>query len=155
MHNDIIKKLNMLRAIAPDRGAAERFKREILAERRGFSMRVYWSELPAWRRGLAYALAALLLIMIPALSVNRGPSLSSLKDADKLSAEASSLPISIELREVSYQENRSDLIGEAITEIEDTDVRHLKTSIIESEMSGNGAHSNEKEIDRLLEEITK
>lgn len=155
MNPEIAKKLHMLRAISPDRGAMERGKREILAiPNGGFSVRVFWREQPAWRRTLAYAFAVALLLIIPALSVNRGPSLSSLKDADKLSAEAASLPISIELREVRYQENRNELIGEAITEIEDTNVRHLKTNIIESELESASPSSNEDEIERLLEQIT-
>ena len=53
-----------------------------------------------------------------------------------------------------YQENRSELIGEAITEIEDTNVRHLKTNIIESELESAAPSSNEDEIERLLEQIT-
>ncbi len=154
MNPKIAKKLHMLRAISPDRGAMERGKREILAEAQGFSVRVSWLRQPVWARSLAYALAIIVLAMIPMLSVNRGPSLSSLKDANKLSAEAASLPISIELMEVRYQENRSELIGEAITEIEDTNVRHLKTNIIESELESAAPSSNEDEIERLLEQIT-
>lgn len=145
----------MLRSIAPENGVMERIKREILAERRGFSMRVLWQKQPSWAHGFVYALAILSLVLIPALSVNRGPSLSSLKDAGKLSAEAASLPISIELREVSYQENRSEIIGDAITEIKDTNVRHLKNGIIESEMDASAKPSNsEEEINRLLDEVT-
>lgn len=154
MNSNTIKKLHMLRMITPEKGVKERVKREIFSEPRGFSVRVYWRTQPVWRRALAYAFAVTLLIVVPALSVNRGPSLSSLKDAEKLSAEASALPISIELEEVRYRENRSELIGEAITEIEDTSVRHLKTNLIESEMESIVPLSNEKEINRLLDEIT-
>lgn len=155
MHDDIIKKLNMLRMITPSKETMERVKHRILAEPRELSFRVMWSTRPVWARGLAYAFALIAIIVIPALSITRTPSLSSLKDSDKLYAEAASLPISIELEEVRYQSDRSEIIGMGLTEIQDSNVRHLKSGIIESEIEDITPISNsEDEIQRLLEEVT-
>ena len=155
MNSEIIKKLHMLRAIAPSSELKERVKNQIFAEPRGFSVRVFWGNQPVWARTGAYAFVLLLLVLLPALAFNRKPYLSSLRDAGKLSAEAASLPISIELEEVRYQENRNEIIGAAITEIKDTNVRHLKGALIESEIDEivPASNSNE-EIDRLLEQVT-
>ncbi len=155
MNSHIIKKLFMLRAIAPDREATERIKRLILEEGQGFSVRVLWTRQPVWVRGLAYAAIILILVMIPVFSVNRAPSLSSLKDSEKLAAEAAGLPISIELQEINYQLDRNEVIGAAITEIRDTDVRHLKNDIIESEIKDlSPSPDSREEINKLLEQVT-
>ena len=145
----------MLRMIAPSRETMERVKHRIFAEPRERSFRVMWSSRPVWARGLAYSLALVAIIVVPALSMTRTPSLSSLKDADKLYAEAASLPISIELEEVRYQTDRTEIIGMGLSEIQDSNVRHLKTGIIESEIEDiTPSSDSEEEIQRLLDEVT-
>jgi hypothetical protein len=151
----IKRKLKMLASIAPDRGFEARTRFAIVstpARRSVFSLPSFQ---PTWIRGLGLGVAGLLIAAVPLLASYRSPSLSSLKDADKLSKEAAELPISIELEEVNYRNNTNEVITAAITEIRDTNVSHLKEGPIQSEIDDiQKAGTANDEIDRLLENVT-
>jgi len=56
---------------------------------------------------------------------------------------------------VRYQTDRTEIIGMGLSEIQDSNVRHLKTGIIESEIEDiTPSSDSEEEIQRLLDEVT-
>lgn len=151
------KKLAILRYITPDRAFMARSKELILSEKQAFSLQFFFKNIGAPRLVTLGACGVILLVVFfPNLGIHGSPSLTSLKDAEKLSKEAETLPISIELQEVSYRNGKNEIITAAITEIRDTNVRHLKEEIIESETPTQESPSAERnqEIDELLESVT-
>jgi hypothetical protein len=151
------KKLAILRYITPDRAFMARSKEIILSEKQAFSLQFFFKSIGTPRLVTLGACVALLLIVaFPNFGIHNSPSLTSLKDADTLSKEAEMLPISIELQEVSYRNGKNEIITAAITEIRDTNVRHLKEEIIESETPTQESPSADRnqEINKLLESVT-
>lgn len=152
----IIKKIELLKFIRPEAGFAARTRAEILSTPRPFSLSFLFRTSPVWAKASMAGVAALLVILVPVFFSGTNPSLSSLENADELSAEAAGLPISIELQKVDYQNENSEVITAAISEIRDTNVRHLKAGVIESEIETipeTQTENKSEEIDRLLENV--
>lgn len=151
----IKKKLAMLRHIYPDPGFMMNTKKDILLHSQVFSVSTLLKRSPIWLRTTsAVALLIMAIISIPFLN-KKQPSLSTLGNAEKLSAEAAELPISIELQELSYQNSNNEVITAAISEIKDTNSRHLNNKVIESEIENIKPQENrEDEINILLDRVT-
>ena len=155
MEDKIIKQLYKLRALLPEKGVAERIKYKILDENQAFSFRFFLKSQPIWAKFAMYSVATIIIVSAPLLLSNRAPKLSSLKDAEKLSREVEMLPMSIELKEIEYQNYKNETISAAIAEIKNTNIRHLKKDVIQSEINDfEKETSTEEEINRLLESVT-
>lgn len=153
----IIKKIELLKFIRPEAGFVARTRAEILSATQPFSLSRLFRTSPVWAKASLAGVAALLVVLVPVFFSGTNPSLSSLENADELSAEAAGLPISIELQKVDYQNKNSEVITAAISEIRDNNVRHLNAGIIESEIETipeTKSENKSEEIDRLLESVT-
>lgn len=153
----IKRKLALLRYITPNQASMARLKNLILSEKQAFSFQLFFRSIGTPRLvTLGASVAILLIALFPNINFHASPSLSSLKDVEKLSEEVAMLPISIELQEVSYRNGKNEIITAAITEIRDTNVRHLKEGILELETPIQEYPFTERnqQIDELLKSVT-
>jgi len=82
------------------------------------------------------------------------PALSSLEDTQALTQELDNLNINIQLQDISYQTSANQTVAAAITEITDTQTKHLNTDTLQSEQqSAEPSENMNPEIDKLLNTI--
>ncbi len=151
-NEEIIKKLNKFKDIAPDPSFVKTSRTLILAHKP--HKRSGWSSLPFW--GLAGALA--ILILIASISffglASPRPVLSSSFNPHDLEEEFKRLTINIQLEELKYRTKANQTIASALNEIKDTNVRHLNSFLLESEEESiTIEESTNPEIDVLLEKV--
>lgn len=152
MYQEIIIQLKKLRNVAPDAAFHARSKSVILALHEKQKPRIAWLPALAW----AGALAAVLLVATVFFPAPNPSSLSiSLLNTQRISEEFDNLTISIQLKEIRYNQNADQTIASAINEIGETRAGHLNGALIESEFQAIQQGTGEKNgnIDRLLREV--
>lgn len=153
--NHLQKKIELLKHIRPDHAFVARTRMQILAEKPRIAFFVLFRAKPLWMRATSIGIAAAALLFGTALFLPSTPQLSSLKNTEALAKEAETLPSGIELQAVNYQNDKNEVIKTAFAEINDTNTRHLKENVIESEMNTiQKTEEKNKEIDKLLESVT-
>jgi len=154
MDKKILKDLQILRNIEPDKGFAENTKRIVLAmsPRKTLAPKSFF--------GLVFAggLAMILLAIVGLGSIffaGSEPALSNSFDSDILRGELDNLAIDLQLDEIAYQQDINNTIASALAEIGDSRTNHLNLSILESEkdlIEENGEEEN-SQIEDLLNEL--
>jgi hypothetical protein len=75
-------------------------------------------------------------------------------DGERIKEEFNNLTINIQLKEISYQQSINQTIAAALTEIGDTQTKHLNPSILESEQNSAELEKlTNPEIDDLLNRL--
>ncbi len=157
MKDHLTTQLKKLSTIEPDPRFAARARKAVLASRPGYAgIRVSFSfsAFPMWAWSGA-ALTTLLvgtIVLIP-LALPR-PTLSASFNAESLSSEYENLPINIQLKEIRYEQTVNQAITSAITEATDTNMKHLNTSLIQSEEKDAAlAATEDVKINALLDSV--
>lgn len=137
--DNLQRQLKLLRAIEPDRDFALRAKMEILRtapnETRGISLPSFIRTLrtPAFAWS-GFALTAVLIVVVVGTPILfPKPTMSASLSADTLLEEYNSLPINIQLKEISYDQTVNQTVSSAISEVSDTKTKHLNSELINSE----------------------
>lgn len=159
MQYDPITQLKQLKNIEPDANFAEKGRLFLLSQKPSFSILYLFS----FRKSLILTgsfvgLTVVLLLLSPILfTTTQNPALSSLDNSTKLNQELNNLSINIELREISYKKGANQTITAAITEISNTQTKHLNPSVLNSESEMLDPLKNTKDssdnIDKLLERV--
>lgn len=152
--DNLEQKIKKLKYIIPDKEFKTRTKIMILNESQNFSFVSFLNHTSLLQR-ITAGVSFVALIFLPMIIMRiTSPSLSSLKDTEKLSTEVSLLPVNIELKEINYHKNNSEIITAALSEVDDTNVRHLKEGIIQSEIETlTPKKDNNKEIEDLFKKV--
>ncbi|OGG42322.1 hypothetical protein A3I34_01760 [Candidatus Jorgensenbacteria bacterium RIFCSPLOWO2_02_FULL_45_12] len=115
---------------------------------------------PAFRRfayfgtlslaGAAFTVVAGILMFSPSQNM----AIASLESA-AINEELKSLSINIQLKDISYSNNADSIISSAITEIGNTDARHMNPAVLKNEEEDMISEYTDKseEIDKLFNEI--
>lgn len=148
----IITNLGRLKLIEPDPVFVKTSKSIILRAEPKVGLFLYFPRFVP----LSSILALLLFIIILSFSffsVSR-PALSSSFDSNNLAREFNGLTINIELQEIAYQQKTNQAIASALNEIQDTNVKHLNQSLLESEEdSFNLQNTTDPRIDEMLRSV--
>lgn len=152
MNQFLIKQLEKFRIIEPDEIFLGRSRALVIAhtlqENHHYHHHIEWRTL-LWAASVAGVLT--IAVMIPRV-IGR-PHMSAL-DQDRLIKEMNALSINIQLKEIAYQEEVNQVIASALTEISNTDIRHLNTKVLEAEQEKfNFESSQDKTIDELLNKV--
>ncbi len=151
----IKSQLKQLKAITPDRDFAARAKLQILGGERPaivtlphFSMsRSSWAWIGA---GLSIALIAVVMMIPLAFPEQTYASL----DVGNIANEYGNLPINIQLKEISYEQNVNRTIATALTEVSDTKATHLNAEILKTEQAQTALpESSTTDVDAMLQQI--
>lgn len=152
----IKSQLKQLKAITPDRDFAARAKLQILGGERQtvvaalprFSVsRSSWAWLGA---GLSTALIAVVMMIPLAFPEQTYASLN----VENIANEYGNLPINIQLKEISYEQNVNQTIATALTEVSDTKIKHLNTEILKTEQAETLLpESSTTDVDAMLQQI--
>lgn len=158
MQYDPITQLKQLKNIEPDTRFAERNRLFLLSQKPSFSiLHLFLSRKSLVLTGSFVSLAAIFLLLSAVLFTTKNPALSSLDNSTKLDQELNNLSINIELKEISYKAGANQIITAAITEISNTQTKHLNPSILNSESKMldpfENTQNDNNNIDRLLERI--
>ncbi len=149
-NEEIKKNLNELRIIGPNPEFKRALKAVVLNHKpeRRVSFR-----LPFFR--IAGALAVFVLIVTAlTLELSPTPVLSSSFNPDALEKEFENLTINVQIEEIEYREKANQTIASALNEIENTNVKHLNSSLLQDEADNiNLNDSTNPEIDALLETV--
>lgn len=147
MDHEIISQLKALKHIAPHPTYAARSRATLLASA---TPRLNpWHSL-RWAGALSFAL---LFLLVATFSLPARPTLSASFNDGVLTDEFETLPINIELRELTYRAATERAVTSAITEIGATDGTHLNAAILFSELSALEPSASSSEIDTLLESV--
>jgi len=153
MEDFLSQQLKRLKNIEPDPAFKAYSKRAILTYKhpQGFVFGLLKPTNLAWI-GVFTALtviAAISYFLIPAK-----PILSSALDEQSLNKELNNLTINIQLQSISYEQAINQTIASALTEITNTQTKHLNPAILNSEnQSFNLPPPTDSRIDQLLEQI--
>lgn len=99
---------------------------------------------------------AVFILLIAALTFELSPTpvLSSSFNPNYLQNEIETLTVSVQIEEVEYREKANETLVSALNEIENTNVKHLNNSLLQSEAEGINLHdSTNPEIDAMLETV--
>ena len=150
MKQELIKELIKLRSIEPNRAFVKKCRLLILEKTAQKPVIVLWPRI-VWIGALA---GLLLIITLPNLISRKQLNTASLNNVEKLSREFNEMAINIQLKEISYQQNINQAIASALTEISDTQIKHLNQSILEKEDNGFDVSNNQnQEINDLLNKV--
>lgn len=157
IHREITEKLKTLQGIEPDAAFRARLKAEILSlsPKKNFVGLASLSSANVLRAfsfgGIAVAsVIVALVVFAPA----RTPAIASLENS-QLADELSGLSINIQLEEIAYRNATDRVISSAITEIQNTETKHLNPSVIREEQENlEDVRVRNVEIDKLLGELT-
>lgn len=155
---DPITQLKQLKKIEPDSKFAEKSRLFLLSQKPSFSISYLFSSRKSLvLTGSFVGLTVILLLLSPILFTTQNPTLSSLDNSTKLNQELNNLSINIELKEISYKRSANQTITAAITEISNTQTKHLNPSILNSESKMLDPFKNNQDnsdnIDKLLEKV--
>ena len=152
MNHDLIQKLNNLKPIAPDAVFVKKCRDALLSVRTKKSPVFNW---PVFVWSGAFAVLALAVSISVVLTAPKQAVSASL-DPNKLNKEFNNLAINIQLQEISYRQNINQTITSALSEISDTNTKHLNKAILEKEKNDlNASQPQEQKIDELLETVIK
>ena len=151
MNQELIQQLNKLKAIEPDPAFAKSCRHLILTLKPMQTKPVFfnWPAL-VWAGGLA-----LIMLVFAAnyLLLPQKGNLSSL-DSNKLNQEFDNLDINIQLNEITYQQKINQDIASALTEIGETNIKHLNRSLLEEEQNNiDFQDPSNPEINEMLNRI--
>lgn len=150
MKQEIIYKLNKLKGIEPDPTFVKKCRFLILEKASQKPVLVLWPRL-IWIGALA---GLLLIIALPNLINRKQLNAASLNNVERLSREFNELTINIQLKEISYQQNINQAIASALTEISDTQVKHLNQSVLQEENNNfNVPDDQNQKINDLLDKV--
>ena len=150
MHEEIIKQLTTLRAIAPRPGFLNVTRRAILAERQERALPFDMLFRPLYVGGFAAFL--LVLTLSYALFAASRPAYASL-DAENIQNELQELTISIKLEEIAYSQTAARAVASALQEITDDKFRHLNPRVLEGERDAFTLPEADGRIDDLLNTV--
>lgn len=151
MNPDITTQLKSLKRITPHPAYAARGRAMLLAAAR--------PRVNPWRSlqwAGAFTFAMITLFIVATLSLPAEPTLSASLNESVLAGELESLPINIELRELTYRAATERTIQSAITEISGTDdAAHLNPEILSREATKLESENSpqERAIDTLLDRV--
>jgi len=150
----IVKALRRFKAIEPNPVFAKTARALILATKKESR----WTGPFRLPHLLPVAYGGVLVVLLLAVSyfvfVPSKPVVSAALNLENLTNELANLSINIELREVEYHQTANLAIASALTEIENTSVKHLNQTLLESEKENiNLEESVNPEINRMLEAI--
>ncbi len=153
-HEHIIKALRRFKTIEPEPTFARTSRALILETKKRNPLGAIF-RLPRLAPVLyGGALILLLLTASYLVFVPSKPVVSAAFSPENLTKELANLSINIELREVSYRQSANLAIASALTEIENTSVKHLNQTLLESEEENiNLEGSVNPEIDELLNAV--
>ncbi len=150
MNQELIGQIKKLRAIEPDSAFKANSRNLILSHKTKKPLFVFNWPVFAWSG--AIAMAAVLLTVTAAFFSKPKEVFSSSFDAQKLNKEFSEMNINIQLKEIGYQQNVNQTITSALSEISQTQTKHLNASVLEKEKNEMEASSSEpgSQIEELL-----
>lgn len=150
MNQKLIQQLNKLKSIEPDPTFAKNCRHLILAFKPAKTKPVFfnWPAL-IW----AGSFALILLVFATNYLSPQKQNLSSL-DSNKLNQEFDNLNINIQLNEITYQQEINQGIASALTEIGETNIKHLNRSLLEEEQDKiNFPDSDDSKINEMLNRV--
>lgn len=151
MHNDLTTQLKKLRGITPDPDFSRRSKSVILALHSHPHATMFRMPFALFTAGVVAMVLLVAVVVFPA--TRPSVSISSL-NADRLAQELNTLNISVQLKEIRYQQVSNQEIASAINEIGDTRTRHLNSDVLRSEQERiEPQKTANPEIDQLLEQV--
>jgi len=148
MNQEIIQQLNKLKLIKPDPVFAARSRILIFKSASKTS--------PVFLPRLVWFAAPAVIILAVIISNFGGPkqTLTSLNNSEKLDQEFNNLAINIQIQKITYQQNINQTIASALTEISDTQTKHLNRSVLEREDNSFSLPEDKNaEINDLLNKI--
>ncbi len=158
LNNQLIEQLKRLKTIEPDPIFKERGRVLILARTKKLAPRFRFS-LPILTWSGVFAAVVIILTIATADLAKPKEALSSSFDSKKLNEEFSNLNVNIQLNEIKYQQNVNQTINSALTEISQTQAKHLNQSILQKEASdldfSSETQSKSQQIDQLLDNVLK
>jgi len=130
INNKIITQLKRLRSVEPDPAFVRSSRSIILSTNPGTTRPQFW----LWFSAVTVTFIFLAVVVISRYAFfSTTPTLSSSLNSGSLEQEFSNLTINIQLEEIEYQQRVNQVIASALSEIENTSVRHLNNSLLESE----------------------
>jgi len=152
MNQELIEQIKKLRAIEPDLAFKANSRNLILSykTKKPFFNFIFNRPVLAWSGVLA--MAAVILAITTAVLSKPKEAFSSSFDAQKLNQEFSEMNINIQLNEIKYQQNVNQAITSALTEISQTQTKHLNSSVLEKEKNEmeTSLSESKSQIDELL-----
>ncbi|MEK7464240.1 MAG: hypothetical protein AAB617_00475 [Patescibacteria group bacterium] len=149
MEDTLIKQIRGLSKIGPDPSFARKSRSLVL----GFEhpKRAY---MPVWSFALSgIALFCLVVLASYYMVFKTSPVYASL-NSENINQEFNDLGINIQLQEISYQQNNNQAISSALREIKDSKIKHLNSSLLESEdKEMNVGDATNADIDDLLNDV--
>lgn len=151
MDKEIVQKLKRLSVIKPEQDYILKSRRLILA-------------VPPARPALITSgawigiFAVIILIIISSFTGNLFSKSGhiSLFDSEEIKNEFENLTISLQLEQITYQQNVNDVIASALNEIGDLNLYRTNPSLLEKELNSfnlNGDLEKQRQIDNLLEKV--
>jgi len=155
MKNDVTRQLKRFREIQPESQFQAHSKELILGTRQKVSLSYLFRNPLTVGSVAAVGAFALLLATVLITQTGNAPTLSSLDKAGELDQELNELTISIQLKEISYQDSANQTIAAAIDEIIDGKARHLNQNILreEQELLGSFDENENEYVEGLLNHV--
>lgn len=155
--NNTKLQLKKLSTITPDREFVLRARQAVLRAHTPMAHPSYQFALPRFNvwslSGAGLSVALLLVIVIMPFAFPQ-PSLSASLNAETIIKEFSNLPINIQLKEITYEQKVSQTITSAISEVSDTKIQHLNTSILQTEQEqAMLPEISTSSVDMMLEQV--
>ncbi|HXF44065.1 MAG TPA: hypothetical protein VNK70_01215 [Candidatus Paceibacterota bacterium] len=155
IHEKTINELRKLRMVEPNRAFALASRQSILESPRpglhyGGLFRFITSP------HLAYVGATLVIFLVISyfLFIPSKPVVSAALSPENIENELAALSINVQIREVAYQQNANVAIASALSEIENTSVKHLNQTLLESEKETfDMKESVNPEIEKMLDAV--
>lgn len=158
-HREITEKIKMLQRIEPDAVFRARVKTELLSlppKKKLLFLTRFSSKNINILRVFSFGGAAVAAIVMTFVffAPARTPAIASLENS-QLVDELSGFSINIQLEEIAYRNAADQIISSAITEIRNTEIKHMNPSVIKEEQEKlDDIHVRNVEIDELLNKIT-
>jgi hypothetical protein len=149
MNQELIDYIKKLQNIQPDPIFREKCRTAVLS---------YKTKKPFWRMPvLAWSgvFAILALIFATGIAIFSKPKEAfSSFDEHKINKEFANLNINIQLNEIKYQQKVNQTINSALTEISESQIKHLNIDVLEKEKNEIDASSTEiNQIEELLNQV--
>jgi len=153
-NNEILKALRALRAIEPDPVFAKTSRALILGAEKTGRLSGLFPLPPLVQILYGGAVVAVLLVASYFLLIPSQPVVSAALNPENLTKELVNLSINIQLKELSYQQNANAAIASALSEIQNTSVKHLNQTLLEGEEETiNVEGAMNPAIDKMLESV--
>ncbi len=153
MNQYLLEKIKNLQAVEPEAAFKLNSRNLILSHKTKKPLFAFNFNWPVWAWSGAVAMAAILITITTAILSKPKEAFSSSFDAQKLNKEFSDLNINLQLSEIKYQQKVDQAINSALTEITETQTKHLNASVLEKEESEMETQPSESQIDELLDQV--